>query len=301
MIIVEGVYAGYNGKTILENVNLELKNRINIILGPNGAGKTTLFRVITGVLKPYQGEVLINGEDVNKNESVKKLIGYLPHKNGLFIDLNVMDNLIFYSKVYGLTGEQLKKRLKMLSELLELDELLKKRVSELSFGQQRRVALARVLLHDPQILILDEPTNGLDPIAAKVVRDYLVQLAENKLVVMSTHNLNEAMELADSIAIIYQGKILGKYSRDKIADLSPARRIRITYRGEIEKVKNVLGDYKVTYGNNYIEITLEKGKSLNDILAVLLSNNISIINVNVGNPLEDLLIRLVKGENKDAK
>lgn len=296
MIILENVTAGYNGITVLKDVSLEISDRTTIILGPNGAGKTTLFRVITGVLPPYTGSVTVNGRDIYRDGEARRLIGYLPHRNGLIRELTVWDNLYFYSKIYGLSDEAFRDKVGEVARILGIEDLLDKKVSELSFGQQKRAALGRILLHDPEVLVLDEPTQGLDPLSARKVRDYLSSLSGNRLVVMSTHNLYEAMDVGDTVCILNRGSLHGCYSREWIIENAKKSRIRIYYRGDISGVKKELAGWNIEFGNGYLELSVGRDNSLNEVLSILIRNNIRIVNVKeIGNPLEELLENIAGG------
>ncbi|MEB3845558.1 MAG: ABC transporter ATP-binding protein [Desulfurococcales archaeon] len=296
MIILENVTAGYNGITVLKDVSLEISDRTTIILGPNGAGKTTLFRVITGVLPPYTGSVTVNGRDIYRDGEARRLIGYLPHRNGLIRELTVWDNLYFYSKIYGLSDEAFQDKVGEVARILGIEDLLDKKVSELSFGQQKRAALGRILLHDPEVLVLDEPTQGLDPLSARKVRDYLSSLSGNRLVVMSTHNLYEAMDVGDTVCILNRGSLHGCYSREWIIENAKKSRIRIYYRGDISGVKKELAGWNIEFGNGYLELSVGRDNSLNEVLSILIRNNIRIVNVKeIGNPLEELLENIAGG------
>lgn len=289
MIDISDVTAGYNGKVVLNNISLLINESITIILGPNGAGKTTLFRVITGVLPPMKGSVFIDGRDVYRDPAARQMIGYLPHKNGLLKESTVIDNLKFYSKIYGLDGESFSYRLRELNELLELEEILHKKIPELSFGQKKRVALARTLLHNPKILILDEPTEGLDPLASRRVRDYLQSFTKDKLILLSTHNLYEAFEIGSRICLLNKGMLSGCYSKQWIMEHIHGRVARIYIRGSIDSIREFLEERNILVRDNYLEVNVESSDILNDVLSELVRNNIRIISVKErGNPLEEL-------------
>ncbi|MEB3772440.1 MAG: ABC transporter ATP-binding protein, partial [Desulfurococcales archaeon] len=258
--------------------------------------KTTLFRVITGVLPPYTGSVTVNGRDIYRDSEARRLIGYLPHRNGLIRELTVWDNLYFYSKIYGLSDEAFRDKVGEVARMLGIEDLLDKKVSELSFGQQKRAALGRILLHDPEVLVLDEPTQGLDPLSARKVRDYLSSLSGNRLVVMSTHNLYEAMDVGDTVCILNRGSLHGCYSREWIIENAKKSRIRIYYRGDISGVKKELAGWNIEFGNGYLELSVGRDNSLNEVLSILIRNNIRIVNVKeIGNPLEELLENIAGG------
>jgi len=293
MIEVRGVTAGYRGKVVLRDVNLMFHEGINIVLGPNGAGKTTLFRVCSGVLKPYKGAVLINGRDVYGDVGLKRLIGYLPHRDGLISELTVRDNLIFYANIYNIS-EKLNARILELAKIFNVESLLNTRVAQLSHGQRRRIALVRTLLHDPKVLLLDEPSNGLDPLAARSLRSFVKNLARrrNVVVVYSTHNLYEALELADRIAVISYGKAVFQGSLEELKHFLGGVKIGLRVRGNPLPVLSSMGYQAVRDGNMWV-VEVKSEDEISRIVEELTKNNIAVIEVKeVGNPLEEILERV---------
>lgn len=177
-------------------------------LGPNGAGKTTTMRIITGAIAPTSGNVSIAGMDVlTHNKEIKKLIGYMPENNPLYSDLKVKEYLIYRGKLKGCRGKKLKSRLEYVVENCIIEDALDKLIANLSKGYRQRVGLAETLIHDPQILILDEPTVGLDPAQIRQVRDLIKSLGKDRTVILSTHILPEVEATCNRVVIINKGKI----------------------------------------------------------------------------------------------
>ena len=184
-------------------------------LGPNGAGKSTTMRMITGFIEPTAGAISVMGYDVVANPlNAQKLIGYLPEGAPLYGEMTVAAFLRFIGHVRGLRGRALDYRLQEIAELISLQKVLKQPVETLSKGYKRRVGLAQALIHDPQVLILDEPTDGLDPNQKQDVRELIQNLSKEKIVVISTHILEEVEALCSRVVIIANGKI--------VADSTPA-------------------------------------------------------------------------------
>jgi ABC-2 type transport system ATP-binding protein len=197
--------------------NLKAVNKLDIqissneilgLLGPNGAGKTTTIRMICGLLKPTSGEVLIHGIPWLKASEIRKKIGYAPQENIFWPKLTCMEQLIFSGRMYNLSYSQSKTNSKSILEKLGLEEKSNALASTLSGGMKRRLSLALALIHDPEILILDEPEAGLDPQSRLLVREYIRGLSSRKTIILSTHNMDEADRLSHRIAIMDRGELL---------------------------------------------------------------------------------------------
>ncbi|MCD6300765.1 MAG: ABC transporter ATP-binding protein [Staphylothermus sp.] len=213
MTIIEiiNVSKVYDSRKILDNINLEIRESTTYaLLGPNGAGKTTLINIILGIIKPTSGKVLIKGKPPT-DPSVRKNIGYCPQEPSLFERLTGMENLLFFAQIYGLDKNDAKKRINSLLEKLGLTEYKNTLVAKYSGGMKKKLALAIALLPDPDILILDEPTTGMDPNSRRAVWEILEGYKrEGKTILLSTHYMEEADRLADIVGIIYEGKIIAE-------------------------------------------------------------------------------------------
>lgn len=179
------------------------------LLGPNGAGKTTSINMMCGLLKPDDGHVTIHGQTVTSGSAdLRSSVGVCPQEIVLWKKLTCLEQLQFIGEMYGLKAAKARQRSKLLLEKLDLVEKAPKLARTLSGGMQRRLNLAMALVHDPEIVILDEPEAGLDPQSRVKVREYIKTLAHNKTVILTTHNMDEAERLADRVAIIDHGKLL---------------------------------------------------------------------------------------------
>ncbi|KZX75134.1 multidrug ABC transporter ATP-binding protein [Oleiphilus sp. HI0009] len=177
-------------------------------LGPNGAGKSTTMKMLTGFLQPSSGSVSVMGFDVLKTPvEAKRLIGYLPEGAPAYADMTVLDSLRFVGKVRGFSGSDLNTRIQETVDKVALNSVLNKRVETLSKGFQRRLGLAQAILHDPQVLILDEPTDGLDPNQKHQVRELIQNLSKDKIVIVSTHILEEVSAVCTRAMILSDGAI----------------------------------------------------------------------------------------------
>ena len=203
--------AGYRGRTVLRDVTLDLGPGIHVLLGPNGAGKTTLFRVLAAILAPTSGRVGVAGRDPHRDTEAKRLIGIAGHRAALSPRLTVADNLRYWSRVLGQPRDRRRERVAHVLSLFDLDDLADRTAGTLSRGQVQRVALAKVMLDDPLVLLLDEPTTGMDPEATAGLRDHLRALAaDGRTILASTHDMHEAQLLADDVTLLADGRVVGQ-------------------------------------------------------------------------------------------
>jgi ABC-2 type transport system ATP-binding protein len=201
----------FNGFLAVDSVNLSVgAGHILAILGQNGAGKTTTIRMLTALLNPTRGWAKVAGYDVVKNgHDVRSAVGVLTEQHGLYMRMTAVEYLDFFGQVYSLTASARKLRSDHLLEYFGLTEAAHRRIGEYSKGMRQKLALARAMMHDPGVLLLDEPTSAMDPESARLVRDEIARLKSfQRTIVICSHNLTEVEALADQIAIIYRGRIL---------------------------------------------------------------------------------------------
>lgn len=196
----------YGNQTALKNINLRInKNEIIGLLGPNGAGKSTLMKSIVGALKFDKGQIIINGKKLSDDDiSIKKTIGFLPEDNPLYSDMFVKEYLSFVANIHGIMPS----RVEEVIRLVGLDPEKHKKVGHLSKGYKQRLGLGQAILHNPDLLILDEPTNGLDPNQIIEIRNLIKSLGKERTIIISTHIMQEVEALCDRIILIHQGTIL---------------------------------------------------------------------------------------------
>ncbi len=202
-ISCRGVSSGYLGKRVLEDISFEIDQpAVYVVLGPNGAGKTTLFRTLAGILRPYAGEVLVGGEAVDRQKS-RDHLHYLSHMDGIPDGLTVREALDLYAGVERAEPLDVDRVL----HLLDLEEFADRYLPQLSAGQRKRVSIARVFLKEREIYLLDEPTANLDPKLAREIRELILQLSQDKIVLYSSHNLFEAREIGRYVIAIRAGRL----------------------------------------------------------------------------------------------
>lgn len=209
-IVVESLRKVYGSQHAVDGISFSVaEGEILGFLGPNGAGKSTTMKIATGYLPPTSGTVKVGGYDVKESAlEVKKIVGYLPEHNPLYTEMYIHEYLSFIGALHGLKGKQLKERKAEMVKLCGLEREQHKKIGALSKGYRQRVGLAQALIHDPQVIILDEPTTGLDPNQILEIRGLIKTISANKTVIFSTHIMQEVQALCDRIIIINKGKIV---------------------------------------------------------------------------------------------
>jgi len=227
----------------VQGVNFEVeKGEILSLLGPNGAGKSTTISMLSGLLAPNEGDACIMGYSVTKEpERAKAHLGVVPQEIALYPDLSAKDNLVFWGKMYGLRGAMLRSSVNDVFNIIGLSDRQNDRVSKFSGGMKRRVNLAAALLHKPDVVIMDEPTVGIDPQSRRHILDKVKELNRQGMTVLyTTHYMEEAAELSDHIAIMDQGKIVAYGTHDELIRLiGEQTRIDLTLSGEAAKVLDI--------------------------------------------------------------
>ena len=209
-VVVENLTKLYGDQKAVDNVSFTAeRGQITGFLGPNGAGKSTTMKIATGYIPPSTGTIKVAGQDVITHSlATRKKIGYLPEHNPLYLDMYVHEYLRFCGKSYGMKGAQLQKRVGEIIGLCGLSREQNKQLGALSKGYRQRVGLGQALIHEPEVLILDEPTTGLDPNQILEIRKVIKEISQNKTVIFSTHIMQEVQALCDRVVIINKGKVV---------------------------------------------------------------------------------------------
>lgn len=219
MIEVKNLSKSFGDVQAVKNVSFTAPNgMITGLLGPNGAGKSTTMRMITAVLKPNTGHTLIDSyNSVTQTNLAQGALGALPDARGLYPRLTSRENIRYYGQLRGLNKQQVEQNIDQLIELLDMKEIADRKTDGFSTGQRIKVAIARAMVHQPQNVLLDEPTNGLDVMATRAMRDFIRQLkAQGRCVLFSSHIMQEVAALCDNIVIIAHGEIVAKGSADEL-------------------------------------------------------------------------------------
>ncbi|MFT4412215.1 ABC transporter ATP-binding protein [Fredinandcohnia humi] len=210
-LTIEKVSKSFGDKKALRNINLEITTGVYAILGANGSGKTTLMRILASVMKPCSGRVLLDGQDITiMGQKYRDVIGYLPQHVGLYKNFTAEKFLLYIAALKGISNERARKKVNEVLELVGLSEHRKGRVGKFSGGMKRRVGIAQALLNDPKILIVDEPTAGLDPKERIRFRNLLSEIASNRIVLLSTHIVSDIEYIAKEVLILKEGQLIQK-------------------------------------------------------------------------------------------
>ena len=292
----------YAGHKALDGVSISIpRQSIFGLLGPNGAGKTTLIRIINQIIMADQGEVLINGEKLHPKHV--EVIGYLPEERGLYKKMKVGDQLLYLAQLKGLSQTESKKRIRAWLDKLGLYEWVGKKVEDLSKGMAQKIQFIATVMHEPDLLILDEPFSGFDPVNANLIKDEILELREKgATVIFSTHRMESVEQLCDNIALINRSKKILDGSKKEIKKAHKSNTYTIEYRGKLE----ALGEgYEVAPGENieddYFRTSIKvlNGQNPNELLSELIQKTEIHSFVEEIPSINDIFIAKVEGGNHE--
>ena len=305
MIETKNLTKDYGDLTAVDNLNLTIKEGdIFGFIGPNGAGKTTTMRILVTLLEPTRGKAYINGLDVrSQGKMVRRLVGYMPDFMGVYDDLKVFEYLEFFAAAFGINRKKRKSIVEGVLELTDLQSKQRTAVDSLSRGMQQRLGLARVLVHDPKVLILDEPASGLDPRARIEIRELLRELKRmGKTIMISSHILSELEEICDHIGIIEHGRMVFSGTLEEILPrLGIQSKVHVKVLNNPKKAVELLTALpqikKVGINGDNIVVTFNEGQDGDGIIARTLVNaDLDIISIQPERlKLDDAFLQLTKG------
>lgn len=303
MLSVKNIVKQYAAHRALDQVSLDVESgKIFGLLGPNGAGKTSLIRIITQITAPDSGEVLFNGERLNANHISQ--IGYLPEERGLYKKMEIGEQVLYLSKLKGLSTAEATKRIKYWFDKLDMGNWWNKKVEDLSKGMQQKVQFVATVLHQPSLIILDEPFSGFDPLNADIIKNEILELnKQGATFIFSTHRMESVEELCDHIALINRSKKILDGSVEEIKGAYRNNTYWIAYEGFYDLQKNnpifeVLQTEK-NKENSLVKIKLLGNNTANDVLAMLLPE-VNIHRLQEVIPtMNDIFIEKVKGQNHE--
>ena len=279
-IQVKEVSKLYGKQKALDNLSFEISDAEVVgFLGPNGAGKSTMMKIITGFLPQSSGDVFVNGLNVMEHSlEIRKQIGYLPENNPLYLDLYVKEYLEYVAGIYKL-GSKKKQRVDEMIELTGLGLEQKKKIGALSKGYRQRVGLAQALIHDPKVLILDEPTTGLDPNQLIEVRQLIQNIGKEKTVMLSTHIMQEVEAICERVLIINKGKLVADQASNSIHSLKESHVLDLQFTSPVskEQFQSIAGITHIqTLTNNRYQISA-KADVREQIFQMAVSNQLVLI------------------------
>jgi len=298
-----GIHKQYANHKALDDVSITVPEKsIFGLLGPNGAGKTTLIRIINQITGPDQGEVFFKGRKLQPSDVYR--IGYLPEERGLYKKMKVGEQSLYLAQLKGLSKSEATKRLKHWFTKFEIQGWWDKKVEELSKGMAQKVQFITTVLHEPELLIFDEPFSGFDPINANLLKNEILELKEKgATIIFSTHNMGSVEELCDNIALINKSKVILNGTMDEIKSTYKSDTFEISFKGDAQQVKEKLnGDFDLIEETNGNGIITAKVKKLSDTkpneLLNLLMPHFEIVSYNEVIPnMNDIFIRVVEEQN----
>ena len=243
LLKVQNIEKRFINHLALEDVNVSIpENSIYGLLGPNGAGKTTLIRIINRITAPDKGEIFLKGKPLQPNDV--NLIGYLPEERGLYKKMKVGEQALYLAQLKGLSKRDALKRLKFWFEKFEIQPWWDKKVEELSKGMAQKVQFVTTILHEPELLIFDEPFSGFDPINANLLKEEILELKKKgSTIIFSTHNMGSVEELCDHITLINKSKNILEGQIDDIKQKYKSNTYEISYNGDTDKLEKSLNEH----------------------------------------------------------
>jgi ABC-2 type transport system ATP-binding protein len=290
----------YESKVAVESLSLRIEPGTMFgLLGPNGSGKTSSIRMMIGITVPDSGSVKLFGKPFDR-DSLKR-VGYLPEERGLYKKMNVLEQISFMGQLRGLTAAEAEKRGRAWADRLQITEALPKKTEELSKGMQQKIQFITALLHDPELVIMDEPFSGLDPVNGALLQDTLMELREaGKAILFSTHRMDQVEKMCDQISLIHNGKVVLEGSMREVKSEYPRNRVDVVFEGDRGFLENAVVEEFKEYGGMASLKLRGTQPDAQPLLADAVARGTRITRFEVKEPtLEEIFIERVGG-NVDA-
>ena len=290
---VKNVNKSYGDKKVVDNISLEINSPgVYGLLGTNGAGKTTTIRMILGILKKDSGEINWNGKEV-KRKHVN--FGYLPEERGVYLKVNIYTQLMYFAKLKGMNKTEADKSIRYWAKRLEVESYLEMTAEKLSKGNQQKIQFITAVVHNPELIVLDEPFSGLDPVNTELLRNVIIELVKDgKYIIMSAHQMSVVEEFCTDILILNKGKTVLQGNLKEIKDTYKANKIYVSAKQDISEFIKEIGLNIIIEKDNDYEIEIsdeEQGYKLFDLLA---KNNVKVDKFEITKPsLHDIFIEKV--------
>jgi ABC-2 type transport system ATP-binding protein len=300
MIEVENLTKDYGSRRAVDSLTFDAKQgEILGFLGPNGAGKTTTMRILAGYMPPTSGVAKVAGYDVvEESLEARRRVGYMPESVPLYPDLTVYEYLKYMGDLRGV--ENIEEQVLKLIDVIQLGDRADSYIEKLSKGMRQRVGIAQALLHEPEVLILDEPTIGLDPAQIREVRELIVKIGKERTVMLSTHILAEAQQICDRVLIINKGVIVAEDSPEKLEErLSGAQRVAVRISGDADKLAKKLDKIKgvtsvMVLGEGKLEFLTKSGEEVRpEVARAVIKEKLDLLELRpIGMSLEDIFLEI---------
>ena len=290
---IENVNKSYGTKKVVDNISFKMdKPGVFGLLGTNGAGKTTTIRMILGILKKDSGEISWNGKEVERKHVN---FGYLPEERGIYPKTKIYDQMMYFAKLKGMKKEEADKAIRYWMKRLEVEEYMFMTAEKLSKGNQQKIQFITAILHDPELIVLDEPFSGLDPVNTELLKDVIMELvSKNKYIIMSSHQMSSIEEFCTDVVIIDKGKTVLKGNLKEIRNGYKANKIELSTTENVDKFIEDLKLNIISNKNNDYEIEINEEEQGFKLIKNLIENNINVIKFEMKKPsLNDIFIEKV--------
>lgn len=292
-LVLKDVSKSFVGKKAVDQISLELEHPgVFGLLGTNGAGKTTTIRMLLGILKKDTGEITWNGKTVER-KNVK--FGYLPEERGVYPKVKIQDQLLYFAQLKGMDKKEAQKSMKEWAKILKVEEYLEQPAEKLSKGNQQKIQFITAVIHDPELIVLDEPFSGLDPVNTEILKNVIIDLVtKGKYIIMSAHQMSTIEEFCTNILILNKGKTVLKGNLKEIKDTYPSNRVEIDVDQNIDAYLQKY-DLKIENEKNHeYVIAISEEEKVHSLLKDLVENKVRINKFDIKKPtLNDIFIEKV--------
>lgn len=274
-IEVKGISKAFEDNKALDNISFNIEGgKAFGILGRNGAGKTTFIRILLGIMNEDSGEILINGKSIRDS---KLKFGYLPEERGLYLKYKVCDQLLYFAELNGLKKKEAEKIIREHLKLFKIEEYYNKKIEELSKGNKQKIQLIAAIIHDPDIIVLDEPFSGLDPVNVELFKEVIKNLLKNKkTIIFSSHQMNNVEEFCDYVILLKKGEIKLQGRIEDIKDYYGSNKVKIKVSSDIDKLVTTVELKVINKEDNEYTLQYEKKKEVDKLVRSISKENISI-------------------------
>ena len=290
---LENVSKKFVGKQAVDNISFEVdRPSVFGLLGTNGAGKTTTIRMLLGIIKKDTGEITWNGKKVER-KSVN--FGYLPEERGVYPKTKIYDQLMYFAKLKGMSGKDADEAIKKWAKVLKVEEYIQMPAEKLSKGNQQKIQFMTAIIHDPELIVLDEPVSGLDPVNTEILKNIIIDLVkEGKYIIMSSHQMSSIEEFCTDILILNKGKTVLKGNLKEIKEGYKANRLEISTDKNIDEyIKNFNMDIEFSKNNEY-SVKIDSEENAHQLLEKLVGDHIVVNKFEIKKPtLNDIFIEKV--------